>query len=298
MPEVAKVKSMTGGSSSNLRSHAAPVKIQTSSSGAASMNNILDVESCCNSRQSMAIHHLVGRAFGNSFRHLLLCSGPGCFNQVTDDEEDEDDDRFISHPDPFEETLKEKEVRGQDWRLRLELQAVLCHLEVRWQLFSEALAKFGDLEAMLAVCTDQVRWRRCGKMGPCKDAHLSDDLQSLISRKLSMAVRTERITHLLPSGDLGSSLDREGNWGPEHEMSMDRARAEMALNLLREKGGDVGDEFAIRLRITLLCVVEENTYTIRDQKGEIVEEGKQVVVWEQHNPTWYIRGCVSYPFNN
>jgi len=122
MPEVAKVKSMTGGSSSSLRSHAAPVKIQTSSSGAASMNNILDVESCCNSRQSMAIHHLVGRAFGNSFRHLLLCSGPGCFNQVTDDEEDEDDDRFISHPDPFEETLKEKEVRGQDWRLRLELQ--------------------------------------------------------------------------------------------------------------------------------------------------------------------------------
>jgi hypothetical protein len=103
-------------------------------------------------------------------------------------------------------------------------------------------------------------------MGPCKDAHLSDDLQSLISRKLSMAVRTERITHLLPSGDLGSSLDKEGNWGPEHEMSMDRARAEMALNLLREKGGDVGDEFAIRLRITLLCVVEENTYTIRDQK--------------------------------
>jgi hypothetical protein len=73
----------------------------------------------------MAIHHLVGRAFGNSFRHLLLCSWPGCFNQLTDredDEEDEDDDRFISHPDPFEETLKEKEVRGQDWRLRLELQ--------------------------------------------------------------------------------------------------------------------------------------------------------------------------------
>jgi hypothetical protein len=103
-------------------------------------------------------------------------------------------------------------------------------------------------------------------MGPCKDAHLSDDLQSLISRKLSMAVRTERITHLLPSGDLGSTLDRVGNWGPEHQMSMDRARAEMALNLLREKGGDVGDEFAIRLRITLLCVVEENTYTIRDRK--------------------------------
>jgi hypothetical protein len=103
-------------------------------------------------------------------------------------------------------------------------------------------------------------------MGPCKDANLSDDLQSLISRKLSMAVRTERITHLLPSGDLGSTLDRVGNWGPEHQMSMDRARAEMALNLLREKGGDVGDEFAIRLRITLLCVVEENTYTISDQK--------------------------------
>jgi hypothetical protein len=35
-------------------------------------------------------------------------------------------------------------------------QAVLCHLEVRWQLFSEALAKFGDLEAMLAVCTGKV----------------------------------------------------------------------------------------------------------------------------------------------
>jgi hypothetical protein len=122
--EVAKLESMTGGSSS-LRSHEAPVKIQTNSSGAASMSRILDVESCCNSRQSMAIHHLVGRAFGNSFRHLLLCSRPGCFNQVSDgedDEEDEDDGRFISHPDPFEETLKEKEVRGQDWRLRLELQ--------------------------------------------------------------------------------------------------------------------------------------------------------------------------------
>lgn len=122
------------------------------------------------------------------------------------------------------------------------------------------------LELVLICLADQVRWRRCGKMGPCKDAHLSDDLQSLISRKLSMAVRTERITHLLPSGDLGSTLDREGNWGPENQMSMDRDRAEMALNLLREKEGDVGDEFAIRLRITLLCVVEENTYIIRDQK--------------------------------
>jgi hypothetical protein len=39
-----------------------------------------------------------------------------------DDEEDEDDDGFISHPAPFEEALKEKEARGQDWRLRLELQ--------------------------------------------------------------------------------------------------------------------------------------------------------------------------------
>jgi hypothetical protein len=39
-----------------------------------------------------------------------------------DDEEDEDDDGFISHPASFDETLKEKEVRGQDWRLRLELQ--------------------------------------------------------------------------------------------------------------------------------------------------------------------------------
>lgn len=32
------------------------------------------------------------------------------------------------------------------------VQAILRHLEVRWQLFNEALSRFRDLEAMLAIC--------------------------------------------------------------------------------------------------------------------------------------------------
>ena len=30
------------------------------------------------------------------------------------------------------------------------------HLEVRWQLFDEALSRFGDLEAMLAICAGKL----------------------------------------------------------------------------------------------------------------------------------------------
>jgi hypothetical protein len=35
---------------------------------------------------------------------------------------------------------------------------VLRHLEVKWQLFNEALSKFGDLDAMLAVCAGTSRF--------------------------------------------------------------------------------------------------------------------------------------------
>jgi hypothetical protein len=48
-------------------------------------------------------------------------------------------------------------------------------------------------------------------------------------------------------------------------------------------------------RFELLC-----TYIFSDIsgccfQGDVVEEGKQLVIWEQYNATWYIRGCVSYP---
>lgn len=43
------------------------------------------------------------------------------------------------------------------------------------------------------------------------------------------------------------------------------------------------------------CVLTSGVNTHFGVQGDVVEEGKQVVLWEQYNATWYIRGCVSYP---
>lgn len=201
---------------------------------------------------------------------------------------------------------------GEDLRLRTEMKSVLRHLEVRWQLFNEALSKFGDLDAMLAVCADSKgRWR-CYKGGTAKDAQLVDVLQSLIDRKLSMDVFINKVTQLLPSGAMGLTLDCSygtSSWGqqlqqPLHEDSgvaaiqaQVPALEEVLQDFKTSQQIGISDDDVQRIRSSSKprCVLEEDCYTLYDQKGNVVEEGRQVVIWEQQNSIWYIHGCVSYP---
>ncbi|KAG0597720.1 hypothetical protein M758_12G016300 [Ceratodon purpureus] len=212
---------------------------------------------------------------------FLLCSRPSLQHSV-DIEED------IASADFDEENAHYSNVdngsNDVDWQIRTELQTVMRHLEVRWQLFDEALCRFRDLEAMLAVCADKVRWRHYTSNG-VKDAHVAEDLKSLILRKLSMEVSINRITQLSSCGDLGTSFDRDGHLGKLQ--SRDRARLQAALDYFYD-----GRE---EIRSSRFSVLEEDTYILCNQRGEVVEEGTQVVIWEEYNSTWYIRGCVSYP---
>jgi len=227
-----------------------------------------------------------GRAMG-AFR-FLLCSRP-CFQQSVDI--DQEGTSFDSHQHHhLDEDHHVQSGNGdEDWKARMEMQAILRHLEVRWQLFNEALSRFRDLEAMLAICADKVRWRHYSVEG-ASDAHLAEDLKSLIARKVSMEVTIDRITQLSYSGELGSTFDRDGNWG--QLQPRDRVKAESALELFLESREEIGSDW---LRSSRLNVLEEDSYILCNQRGEVVEEGKQVVIWEQYNSTWYIRGCISYP---
>lgn len=223
-----------------------------------------------------------GNNNGSSLFRFLLCSRP-CFQEPSVDIQQHDDE---ADGDLEEENLDHDE----DLNVRLELQSVMRHLEVRWELFDEALSRFGDLEAMLAICADKVRWRHYTADG-VKEAHIAEDLKSLISRKLSMEVSINRITKLSSSGELGTSFDRDEDEG-QLQSGNDAAQVQAALDLFHETRRDMGNDW---LRNSRLCVLEQDTYIFCNQKGEVVEEGMQLVIWEQYNATWYIRGCVSYP---
>ncbi|XP_024383256.1 uncharacterized protein [Physcomitrium patens] len=230
-------------------------------------------------------------ASSSSLFRFLLCSRP-CFQHYVDVD--------IGHDDATVDFDEESNGRvhyldsgcsHEQWQQRMELQAVMRHLEVRWQLFDEALSRFRDLEAMLAICADRVRWRHHTATG-VKDAHVAEDLNSLISRKLSMEVSINRITQLLPTGELGATFDRDG-YGRETQ-TKGSSRVEAAMGLYQECRDDFGSD---KLRTARLCVLEEDSYTLCNQRGEVVEVGNQLVIWEQYNATWYIRGCISYPAN-
>lgn len=134
------------------------------------------------------------------------------------------------------------------------------HLEVRWQLFDEALSRFGDLEAMLAICADQVRWRY-QKVNGVRDAQVSEDLKSLISRNLSMEVRINRITQLSSTGELGTSIDQDGYWG--QLQSRDRARVQTALEFFYQSRGENGID---SLRSSRPVVLEEDSYVLCNRR--------------------------------
>lgn len=175
-----------------------------------------------------------------------------------------------------------------------------------------------------------MRWSHHTAKG-AREAHVAEDLKSLISRKLSMEVSISRITQLSSSGELGTSFTRDGYCG--QLQAKERVKVHAALDFFNESRAE-----SDRLRSSRLCVLEEDNYILCNQKvcslsaaeasfrlppskpfvsshfclgrselhmftdisgcciqGAVVEEGKQLVIWEQYNATWYIRGCVSYP---
>lgn len=199
-------------------------------------------------------------ASSSSLFRFLLCSRP-CFQHYVDVD--------IGHDDATVDFDEESNGRvhyldsgcsHEQWQQRMELQAVMRHLEVRWQLFDEALSRFRDLEAMLAICADRVRWRHHTAAG-VKDAHVAEDLNSLISRKLSMEVSINRITQLLPTGELGATFDRDG-YGRETQ-TKGSSRVEAAMGLYQECRDDFGSD---KLRTARLCVLEEDSYTLCNQR--------------------------------
>ncbi|CAK9212678.1 unnamed protein product [Sphagnum jensenii] len=247
-----------------------------------------------------------GRGPMGAFRQLLNCS-THCFHhqqQLSIDLDGEDSPILVvlHNENPVADGSagegRNVSYTGEDSRLRTQMQAVLRHLEVRWQLFNEALSKFGDLDAMLAVCADKGRWRCYNRGTVQKEARLVDVLQSLIDRKLSMEVFIDTVTQLGPSGAMGFTIDSYGSW--TQLQPYDSATANLALEVLLQdiKTRQIeshADIFSPSSQQQQPCVLEEDWYTLCDYKGNVVEEGKQVVIWEQCNSIWYIRGCLSYP---
>lgn len=124
------------------------------------------------------------------------------------------------------------------------------HLEVRWQLFDEALSRFGDLESMLAICAEKARWKHYTADG-VKEAHITEDLKSLIDRKLSMVVSINSITQLFASGELGTSFG--------DEISKNGVQVQAALDLFNETRQDWS-------RIERNYVLEQDTYVLCNHK--------------------------------
>lgn len=76
-----------------------------------------------------------------------------------------------------------------------------------------------------------------------------------------MEVTIERITRLSPTGDLGTSFDSEGRFGKLQPS--DGAEIEAALELFHESKVAIGNDW---LRSSRLCVLEEDSYTLCDQR--------------------------------
>eukprot|EP00246_Nothoceros_aenigmaticus_P016970 TRINITY_DN798_c0_g2_i1.p1 TRINITY_DN798_c0_g2~~TRINITY_DN798_c0_g2_i1.p1 ORF type:complete len:234 (-),score=22.97 TRINITY_DN798_c0_g2_i1:750-1451(-) len=177
-------------------------------------------------------------------------------------------------------------------RTAVELHAIFRHLQVRWQLFSEALTRFRDVDSMTAMCTDNVVWSKylSDHLISNKVSQLSQHLQTLIAQRLSLTVLVGRVTKVSPSGQVDLSLDQDGHFGKLPERQLKNAQA--ALETLsacktREEiaSWEVGDPSV---------VLEEDRYSLRNEEGVVLEEGSRLVLWEQHRATWYVRACISF----
>ncbi|KAL2623517.1 hypothetical protein R1flu_003722 [Riccia fluitans] len=244
------------------------------------------------------------RALGG-FRQLLACSRPRIHGHRTPDVEETSmltnapsspEAKAIQRVETVHaiEAKNSKVVTAEGMRMRLELQAVLRHLEVRWQLFNEALTKWSDLEAMLAFCTDNVTWSGgsgiiiSGKNSPL----LSQDLRSLLERRLSLDVVIDGITRLSPMICPDMSVDKDGNYVSLQDTDLRSAAASLDVLLGMT---DVYREDQYVREAGPYMVLEKDHYKLRDTKGNIVEEGTRTVLWKQHNSTWYIRACMICP---
>ncbi|CAM6096435.1 unnamed protein product [Calypogeia fissa] len=192
---------------------------------------------------------------------------------------------------------------GQQMRMRnlecmkVELLAVLRHLEVRWQLFNEAMTKWCDLESMLAICTDNVTWSGgSGAVITGKDSpQLSENLRSLLNKRLSFHVVIERVTRLSPKVFPDMSLDKDGNCIELEDSEVRNAAATLDKLLGSRKNTVYNDEDGWYKDRGPYMVLEEDWYTLQDDWGRVVEEGTRTVLWKQHNSTWYIRACIVKP---
>jgi hypothetical protein len=79
-----------------------------------------------------------------------------------------------------------------------------------------------------------------------------------------MEVTIDRITQLSYSGELGSTFDRDGNWG--QLQPRDRVKAESALELFLESREEIGSDW---LRSSRLNVLEEDSYILCNQRVSI-----------------------------
>ncbi|KAL3690655.1 hypothetical protein R1sor_004306 [Riccia sorocarpa] len=242
------------------------------------------------------------RAFGG-FRHMLACSRPRIHGHKSPDVEERS--MLSSAPrSPEKKAIQQVEmantieaknmVTPEGMRMKLELQAVLRHLEVRWQLFNEAMTKWSDLEAMLAFCTDNVTWSGgsgiiiSGKNSPL----LSRDLRSLLERRLSLDVVIDRITRLSPMICPDMSVDKDGNYVSLQDRDLRSAAASLDVLLGMT---DIYREDRYVRDAGPYMVLEKDHYKLRDMTGNVVEEGTRTVLWKQHNSTWYIRACMICP---
>lgn len=121
-------------------------------------------------------------------------------------------------------------------------------------------SKSANVSVIFSNLADKVRWRHYSVEG-ASDAHLAEDLKSLIARKVSMEVTIDRITQLSYSGELGSTFDRDGNWG--QLQPRERVKAESALELFLESREEIGSDW---LRSSRLNVLEEDSYILCNQR--------------------------------
>ncbi|KAJ7520854.1 hypothetical protein O6H91_19G025900 [Diphasiastrum complanatum] len=173
-----------------------------------------------------------------------------------------------------------------------ELQAALRHLEVRWQLFNEALSKFRDLDAMLATFTDDVLWvDSSGQVISGKTPELSDALKSLIVRNLSVEISIEKIVPVTSAGTLDLALDRNGACSRLTGAELTQAKACLDSFFQRKKDqtviavSDLEEESPRML-------LEQDSYELWNEEGEIMEHGNRMLLWEEHNKIWYVRGHI------
>eukprot|EP01018_Ginkgo_biloba_P003882 Gb_38882 [translate_table: standard] len=210
-----------------------------------------------------------------AFRHLLACSLPHLNSRGR-------------------EADSEIDIILEDNGGKAEVEAVWRHLEVRWQMFNEALSKFCDLEALLAFFTDDVIWsNHKADLARGKDKELLAFLQSLITRKLSVEVELERVTKLTSTGCLDLTLDKDGNYGKLSGSEIHKENAALNMFLPGKTNHELGISGS-RSELPLM-VLEKDGYILHNDQGERVESGRRFVLWKQLNATWYIFGYRNCP---